>query len=65
MTLRWTWIERAPCADGEHHTSYLLVPAEPGHVTAFPEHNFRLTSAGHRETLRQRLAELGLVLDLE
>jgi hypothetical protein len=57
-------VDHAPCTDGEHHTSYIVVPAEPGHACVFPEMNFCLTSAEHREAIRRRmLDEFGLILD--
>jgi hypothetical protein len=58
-------MEWAPCADGVHHTSYLLVATERDHVVApFPAYNFALTSAEHQAEVRRLLADRGLTLDL-
>lgn len=56
-------VNKAPCSDGVHHTSYVLVDGPgKGEVQPFPIENFQLTSQTHQEETQAWIRKRNLTL---
>jgi hypothetical protein len=56
ITVHFT-VQLAPVDDQGGHTSYMLLPHDPGRVVPFPSENFHLTTAAHRRVIAAWLWE--------